>query len=122
MIRIFATLVAGLLTLGSLPASAGWFSGNSAPTAPAISPATIDQIKRALDEERYIDASSLLDQTLVGNGSDPNLILLTGKLHLAMGRYSDALTSFKSIDSDPGVHAAALQGEGVSLCLLGRGA
>jgi len=42
------------------------------------------------------------------------------ELNLARGRYSDALATFKTVETKDAVGARALQGEGLTLSLLGR--
>ena len=66
-----------------------------------LSADTVAEIQRAIDEERYLDAGNMLDQALIVSGGDARLLLLAGRLRLARGRYADALTSFKTIESDP---------------------
>ena len=80
----------------------------------------IAQIQQALDDQRYVDAGTLMDRALVSGGADPRLAFLAGELNLARGRYDVALASFKRIDTQPELRARALEGEGVSLSLLGR--
>jgi len=120
-IRFRATAIsvmcAGALVLGLGPAQAGLFDSSSSTT---VSDGTIANIQRALDEQRYVDAGTMLDQVLLGSGNDPRLTLLVGQLGLARGHYSDALDNFKSIDSVARVRARALEGEGIALSMLGR--
>lgn len=85
-----------------------------------LSADTVAEIQRAIDEERYLDAGNMLDQALLASGGDARLVLLAGRLGLARGRYADALTSFKSVESDPKLRASAREGEGIALSLLGR--
>ena len=85
-----------------------------------LSADTVAEIQRAIDEERYLDAGNMLDQALIVSGGDARLLLLAGRLRLARGRYADALTSFKTIESDPKAGACAREGEGIALSLLGR--
>src|SRR5690242_21907572 len=105
-----AALAAALLT--AAPA-------NSAPSgAIAGKPAgenVIAEIQRAIDEQRYLDAATGINQAIVGSVDDPRLTVLTGELSLARSRYEDAITSFKTVESNPAVQARALQGEGIAM-------
>jgi len=105
--------------LGTLPAHAGLFD-NSPPKPPAVSSNTISQIQGAFDDQRYLDASKILDQALLMSGSDPRLTYWAGELSLARGRYQDALANFASIKTNPEVRGLALEGEGIALAKLGR--
>jgi len=108
-----------LLLCASLsPAQAGLF--NSEPKKPTVSGETITQIQTAFDDQRYLDASRILDQALLSSGSDPRLSYWAGELSLVRGRYQDALANFTSIKIEPGVRAQALEGEGIALSKLGR--
>jgi Flp pilus assembly protein TadD len=97
---------------------------NSAPSGEiAGKPAgenVIAEIQRAIDEQRYLDAATGINQAIVASVDDPRLTVLTGELSLARSRYDDAITSFKTVDSNPAVQARALQGEGIALSLLKR--
>src|SRR5215471_7947386 len=101
------------------PAHAGWFWDSNA--APKVADdQVIAHIQQAIDEERYVDAGTLLDRALSSSESDPRLTLLVGKLNLTRGRYDLALASFKSIDTQPNVRAGALEGEGIAMSLTGH--
>ena len=78
------------------------------------------QVRQALDERRYVDASTLLEQALSDDVKSPEITTLTGDLLLARGRYADALTEFRQVDADPSQRARALEGEGLALSLLGQ--
>ncbi|HEY3696569.1 tetratricopeptide repeat protein [Phenylobacterium sp.] len=88
--------------------------------AAAVIDADVGEIQRALDERRYIDAGQMLDGAALSGSSDPRLVLLSGELDLARNRYADALGEFERALEAPATHAAALQGQGVALSLLGR--
>lgn len=110
---LFATaLVAG-------PGHAAVLNDASRSPTPA-SDKTIANIQQALDDQRYLDAGRLLDQAILVSGNDPRLTYWTGELNLARRRYEDALTNFKSIEADPKMAGAALEGEGIALAQLGR--
>ncbi len=115
---VFA-VTANIALLLASPAQAGLF-GSSDATPPALADGVISQIQQALDDQRYVDAGSLLDRALISGGSDPRLELLAGNLNLARGRYDIALASFKRVDTQPNLRARALEGEGIALSLLGR--
>ena len=103
----------------SCPAQAGWFGGSQTP-APVADDGLANQIQQALDDQRYVDAGSLLDRALIAGSSNPKLTLLAGELNLSRGRYDVALSNFKRIDAEPTLRARALEGEGIGLSLLGR--
>jgi Flp pilus assembly protein TadD len=107
------------VSLSVAPAYAGIF--DSEPKKPAgVSERTISEIQSAFDDERYLDASRLLDQALLTSGSDPRLTYWAGALNLAHGGYQDALNNFSAIKTDPKMHTLALAGEGIALSALGR--
>ena len=112
------SLSALFLCASMAPAQAGLF--DSEPKKPVVSSETISQIQTAFDDQRYLDASKILDQALLGVGSDPRLTYWAGKLSLVNGRYQDALTNFSRIKIEPALRAQALEGEGVALMQLGR--
>jgi Flp pilus assembly protein TadD len=116
-----AACAAALLSaacLGAPPSAAAAFWHRQ--PKPEVSKDYIAEIQRAIDEARLYDAGQLLDQALLTGGHDPRLILLGGRLALARGRYDDALADFKQVDQDASVRGDALEGEGISLSLLGR--
>ena len=78
------------------------------------------QIDQALDERRLVDAGRMLDEAFMSQISDPRLLLRSGELHLARGRYQDAIQSFSDAAKSPSVKAQALQGKGIALAQLGR--
>ena len=112
-IFVLATNIAG-------SAQAGWFSGSDEKVASAQNDRVVAQIQQAIDDQRLVDAGTMLDHALIGGDSDPRMALLAGELSLARGRYDVALTNFKQIDVQPTVHAKALEGEGIALSLLRR--
>ncbi|HSV02899.1 MAG TPA: tetratricopeptide repeat protein [Phenylobacterium sp.] len=113
-----AMLIAACLS-GPPSAQAGLFSRHSAKAA-AVPKDYIAEIQRAIDEQRLYDAGQLLDQALLTGHDDPHLRLMGGRLALARGRLDDALSDFKRVDQDPALKGDALEGEGISLSLLGR--
>ena len=112
------SLSALLLCASLAPAQAGLF--DSEPKKPVVSNETIAQIQTAFDDQRYLDASKILDQALLAAGSDPRLTYWAGKLSLVHGRYQDALTDFARVKTEPSIRAQALEGEGIALMQLGR--
>lgn len=113
------SLSALLLCLSLAPAQAGLF--DSTPNKrPTVSSDTVAQIQTAFEDQRYIDASRILDQALLASDSDPRLTYWAGKLSLVHGRYQDALTNFTRVKMDTGLRAEALEGEGIALMQLGR--
>lgn len=101
-------------------ASAAWSPTIAATPNPAVADARVADINRALDERRLVDAGRMLDQALLAGVQDARLDLLTGELQLARGRPADALETFNRVRSAPSVRAAALQGAGLALSLLGK--
>src|SRR5580704_14582338 len=89
---VFA-LAIGVALLSAGPAQAGWFGEADAPP-PSVGDRPIAQIQQALDDQRYLDAGTLLDRALISGKADPRLALLAGELNLARGRYDVALASF----------------------------
>ena len=77
-------------------------------------------VRLALDEQRYVDAGSLLDQASINGVRSPELTTLTGELFLARSRFGDALNCFNQVEADPRERAKALQGKGIALSMLGR--
>lgn len=92
----------------------------SAPSAPAINPAQLDEVQRALDERRLMDAGQLIDELAFAGGGDPRLRLLTGELALLRGRYADAIQAFQAARQAPALLPRALEGEAIALAELGR--
>ncbi len=82
--------------------------------------AGVAEIELALSEQRYVDAARLLDQAALAGAKDPRLLLLSGQLELAQHRYADALAEFRSAQTSPATKPKALEGEGLTLSLLGR--
>jgi Flp pilus assembly protein TadD len=118
----------GTVAVAMLVASAGFADtafaaslfGSKASAQQTVSDAALAQIQAALDEQRYVDAAQLLNQALLILPEEPKLVVLVAELNLARGRYSDALATFKTIETKGPVRARALQGEGLTLSLLGR--
>jgi Flp pilus assembly protein TadD len=85
-----------------------------------LSAGAVAEIRRAIDEQRLVDAGRMIDQAMLDGRKDPRLALLGGDLNLARQRYSVALTSFRIAEANAETHAAALQGQGLALALMGR--
>ena len=113
---LLATLV---LTLGATSAQAGLLSRSAKP-APAVSDAVVADAQRAIDEQRLLDAGRILDGARIGGLRDPRLDLLGGDLNLRRGRYAAALAHYQAAETGPEQRGRALQGQGVTLSLMGR--
>ncbi len=77
-------------------------------------------IRQALNEQRYVDAGSLLDRATIDGVKSPELTILTGEFYLARGRFADALVAFRGVGNAPTLKPQTLQGEGIALSMLGR--
>ena len=104
----------GALAIGAAPGA-----GHSA-TARAPAETPIDAIQDSLSEQRFVDAARMIDQALIAGDRNPMLLILSGELNLARGRYDPAIQAFKEAQDQPAVRARALQGLGVALSLTGR--
>lgn len=111
-------LAAAMLLTLIAPAQAGWFDGGA--SSPATSDEVVQQIQNAVDDQRFVDASSMLGDALLKSGDDPRLLVLAGEVSLYRGQYESALNNFRKADPDPRARARALEGEGLALSLLGR--
>lgn len=118
-VALLFVLAAGAAAASTAPAQAGWF-GESKPAQPSASDQMIGQIQQALNDQRYVDAGTLLDQALMSGEGDARLTLLSGDLNLARSRYDAALASFKRVEAEPKLRARALEGEGVAMSMLGH--
>ena len=114
-----ACAVAVVLTVSS-PASAFSSANPALSSQQAQQDRIVFEARRAVEEERYLDAGRIIDQALVSGVVDPRLTLLVGELHLVRGRPAEALTAFAKAQSDPSSRASALQGEGIALSMLRR--
>lgn len=94
----------------------------SAPKAnsPALMAPVAAEIRRAIEEQRFLDAGRMIDQAMLDGVKDPRLALLGGDLNLAQQRYNVALTSYRMAEAAPEVRAQSLQGQGLALVMLGR--
>jgi Flp pilus assembly protein TadD len=107
------------LTFAASGAEAGLLSRAPKP-APMVSDAAISEVRRAIDEQRLLDAGRMLDQATLNGIKDPRLTLLGGDLNLAKGRYAQALSDYRTAETAPATQVASLQGQGLALALLGR--
>ncbi len=101
------------------------FGHKSGPGAHTVAPqdnavTLADQVRQALDERRYVDASDMLEKARVENLHSPRLTVLDGELLLARGQMPAALTTFRSVAADPVEKARAMEGEGLALSLMGK--
>jgi Flp pilus assembly protein TadD len=117
--RIVACALAVALVLagGSTQAS---ILQRGAKSAPTLNDAAFEEIQRAIDEQRLLDAGRYLDEAMLAGVKDPRLNLLDGDLALARGRFEAALAAFKDAEAAPATQAHALEGEGIALSLMGR--
>jgi Flp pilus assembly protein TadD len=121
--RCYGAALLGGLALTSLTVSraeAGLFKRAPAEATPQATPQYFAEIQRALDEQRLLDAGKLIDQALRAGDRSGRLVIDSGQLKLARGRYDEALAAFKQVESDPTVTGDALEGEGLALALLQR--
>jgi Flp pilus assembly protein TadD len=120
---VVGALAAIGLSAAPPPSQAGWFGGGGHKVQPNQQTLTDNQvadIRRAIDEQRFVDAGQTLDQAVLAGVQDPRLSVLRGELDLARGRYQTALDTLKPVDGPGSAQAEALQGEGIALSLLGR--
>jgi Flp pilus assembly protein TadD len=82
--------------------------------------AVVAEIRRAIDEQRLLDAGRMIDQAMLDGVKDPRLSLLGGDLNLGRKRYNAALTSYRLAEAAAETRAESLRGQGVALALLGR--
>lgn len=118
-----ASLIA--IAVPGASAAAGLFGGGPKVTAAAKSDnaaaaPVIAQVREALDERRYADAATMLEQAVGLGIKSPEITVLSGDLMLARSRYEDALAAFKAAETDPAAKGEALEGEGIAQSILGR--
>lgn len=117
---------AGILAAAALAATGAIGStAAAAPRVPRGEPATlsatqVDEVRRAIDEHRLLDAGQIIDRAIFSGMKDPRLSLLSGELGLARGRVDNALRDFAVAEASPVTHLEALQGKGIALARLGR--
>jgi Flp pilus assembly protein TadD len=85
-----------------------------------VSDQTVSDIERAIEEKRFLDASAMIDMAVLSGSKDPRLGLLSAKVDLGRGRYDQALGEFRSAQASPLTRGAAMEGEGLVMCLSGR--
>ena len=107
-----------VMCLVSVPAWAWLFDTPSAPKS--VSDQSVSDVQQAIGEERYVDAGNLLNHLLAAGAQDPRIAILVGDLNLARSNYSEALSSFTTLEGDTTVGAQAFQGAGIALSCLGR--
>jgi Flp pilus assembly protein TadD len=108
-----------LIAASPEPAEAKWF-GSGAKAESKVSQKYLDEIKRALDEQRLVDAGKLLDQALLAGDKTPQLAIYSGQLSLGRGQYEAALSAFKRVEGEAKVQGDSLEGQGLALALLKR--
>jgi len=106
--------------LSVAPAHAGFFKSSKPAQSSARITAVLPEFDRAMQEQRLVDAGRMLDEALIAAPEDPQLMLRSGELHLARGRYEEAVRSFTAAEAVPALQAQARQGRGVALAQLGR--
>ena len=115
--------------VAAAPAPSWAFSLFSKPAAKMHNSATVRgfnadevaaMVRQALNEQRYIDAGSWLDQAKINGVNSPGLTVLNGQLFLARGRFADALEMFRPVATGTPPNAQGLEGEGIALSMLGR--
>lgn len=98
-------------------------AGAKSPVAAGVLPsAAAAEIRRAIDEQRLLDAGRMVDQAMLDGVKDPRLLLLGGDLNLVRKRYNVALTSYRMAEGSLETRAQSLQGQGLALAMLGRSA
>jgi Flp pilus assembly protein TadD len=115
---LVAIIGLALIAASPAPAEAKWF-GSKAKVEGKVSQQYLHEIKRALDEQRLVDAGKLLDQAFLAGDKAPQLAVYSGQLSLARGEYEAALAAFKRAEGDA-VQGDALEGQGLALALLER--
>jgi len=114
--------------LAALVVAASSAVGSAATAAPraargenaSLSATQVDEVRRAIDEQRLLDAGQVIDRAIYSGMKDPRLSLLSGELGLARGRLENALKDFAVAEASPATNAEALEGKGVALARLGR--
>jgi Flp pilus assembly protein TadD len=99
---------------------AGLLALHGPAAAAPVSDEALAQIQSAIDDQRYLDAGSMIEQQSMNAGDDPRLLTMIGNLSLVRGRYEEALASFKRVERVASVRAQAMEGEGIALSVLGR--
>ncbi|WP_374575605.1 hypothetical protein [Phenylobacterium sp.] len=107
-----------LLLVLTLAAAPQWAAARA--PAPDMAERAVVEIRRAINEERLLDAARMLDEASLGGMKDPRLNLLGGELNLARGRYNAALADYQAAEQTASTHAQALEGQGLALALAGR--
>lgn len=108
------------VSLNTAPAFAGLFDSSPKTPPSGVSDETIAQIQSAFDDQRYLDASKIVDQALFSHGDDPRVTYWAAQLNLVHGDFQAALTNYTAVKKDPGLRNLALAGEGIALSELGR--
>ena len=84
MITRWASLALTVVLLAAGPSAAK-------PSAEVtLTAAGVAEIRRAIDEQRLLDAGRMIDQAMLGGVTDPRLSLLGGDLNLVRKRYNVA--------------------------------
>jgi Flp pilus assembly protein TadD len=115
---MLAAAVGGMAALVGLSAASGAQAKDA--VGKGVSDQGVAEVERAIDEHRFIDASSAIDVAVLSGIKDPRLGLLSAKLSLARGRYDEAVDAFRKAEAAPQTRGAAMEGEGLTLALAGR--
>jgi Flp pilus assembly protein TadD len=125
MIRI--TAVAVLLVLLGACSSLPWHSTASAPAPASKAPATATDLKELIaaadatrEEGSYNDALQIYQQVLFADPGQKAAQYGAAESLLALSQAGAARPLFDGLIGDPGYHARALQGAGLSLLALGQ--
>ncbi len=90
-----------------------------APVVAPAAPGTVELAERAFAKHRYGDAKRLLDRVLIADPGNPRARLIMAELILASGASKEAAEAFRQLLERPEVKTRALQGQGISLMLVG---
>jgi Flp pilus assembly protein TadD len=82
-----------------------------------VDPAVLDLAEKALDQQRYNDAGTILQRVFINDPDNNRAKLLLAEIVLATGSANDALHRFSEIAKKPDAPARALQGMGLALIL-----
>jgi len=120
--RIRVAVLAAVVAVATGAIGSGSAAAPRAPRAEktTLSVTQVDEVRRAIEEQRLLDAGQMIDRATYSGVKDARLSLLSGELGLARGRLDNALRDFAVAEASPATSAEALQGKGVALARLGR--
>ncbi len=112
------------LVLAVLLATAGCATTKEAEPAAKppekLGPEAVALAERAIDAGRHEDAQKILDRVIIADPENPRARLALAELSLAKGSTGTAQQSFAALTEVPDVAPRALQGEGITLLLMGE--